>query len=103
MAYHRDHAEQWVLRLGDGTEESHRRTQAGLDALWRFTGEMFQPVEGLDGPDSGVDREELRTTWLTAVTETVERATLNLPRGRSPGAGRPEPAGRACTPSRSAA
>ncbi len=33
VAYHRDHAEQWVLRLGDGTEESHRRTQAGLDAL----------------------------------------------------------------------
>ncbi|MFD3796687.1 1,2-phenylacetyl-CoA epoxidase subunit PaaC [Streptomyces californicus] len=85
VAYHRDHAEQWVLRLGDGTEESHRRTQAALDALWRFTGEMFQPVEGLDGPDSGVDREELRDTWLTAVTETVERATLNLPTGPQSG------------------
>ncbi|MFD9732762.1 1,2-phenylacetyl-CoA epoxidase subunit PaaC, partial [Micrococcus luteus] len=47
VAYHRDHAEQWVLRLGDGTAESHERMQSGLEALWRFTGEMFQPIEGL--------------------------------------------------------
>ncbi|MFE2290773.1 1,2-phenylacetyl-CoA epoxidase subunit PaaC [Streptomyces sp. NPDC059452] len=80
VAYHRDHAEQWVLRLGDGTAESHERMQAGLDALWRFTGEMFQPVEGLDA-SSGVDREELETAWLSAVTGTVERATLTLPAG----------------------
>ncbi|MFJ7082654.1 1,2-phenylacetyl-CoA epoxidase subunit PaaC [Streptomyces griseus] len=84
VAYHRDHAEQWVLRLGDGTEESHRRMQSGLDALWRFTGEMFQPVEGLDAPDSGVepfDRQALESGWLAAVTEVVERATLTLPTG----------------------
>ena len=40
-AYHLRHSRLWVLRLGDGTEESHRRMQAGLDAVWRFTGEMF--------------------------------------------------------------
>ncbi|MFD5904043.1 1,2-phenylacetyl-CoA epoxidase subunit PaaC [Streptomyces microflavus] len=86
VAYHRDHAEQWVLRLGDGTDESHQRMQAGLEALWRFTGEMFQPVEGLDGTGSGLDRQELERTWLAAVTGTVERATLTLPTGPRVGA-----------------
>ncbi|MFF7256860.1 1,2-phenylacetyl-CoA epoxidase subunit PaaC [Streptomyces microflavus] len=86
VAYHRDHAEQWVLRLGDGTAESHQRMQAGLEALWRFTGEMFQPVEGLDDTGSGLDRQELERTWLAAVMGTVERATLTLPTGPRSGA-----------------
>ncbi|MET8055484.1 1,2-phenylacetyl-CoA epoxidase subunit PaaC [Streptomyces microflavus] len=86
VAYHRDHAEQWVLRLGDGTAESHQRMQAGLEALWRFTGEMFQAVEGLDDTGSGLDRQELERTWLAAVTGTVERATLTLPTGPRAGA-----------------
>nr|WP_202540034.1 1,2-phenylacetyl-CoA epoxidase subunit PaaC [Streptomyces sp. SID4937] len=86
VAYHRDHAEQWTLRLGDGTGESHERMQAGLEALWRFTGEMFQPVEGLDATGSGVDREELESAWLSSVTTTVERATLTLPTGPRTGA-----------------
>ncbi|MFD4275033.1 1,2-phenylacetyl-CoA epoxidase subunit PaaC [Streptomyces cyaneofuscatus] len=86
VAYHRDHAEQWTLRLGDGTAESHERMQAGLEALWRFTGEMFQPVEGLDATGSGVDPEELESAWLSAVTSTVERATLTLPTGPRTGA-----------------
>ncbi|MFD3646287.1 1,2-phenylacetyl-CoA epoxidase subunit PaaC [Streptomyces cyaneofuscatus] len=86
VAYHRDHAEQWTLRLGDGTAESHERMQAGLEALWRFTGEMFQPVEGLDATGSGVDPEELESAWLSAVTGTVERATLTLPNGPRTGA-----------------
>lgn len=108
VAYHRDHAEQWVLRLGDGTAESHERMQAGLEALWRFTGEMFQPVEGLDATGatgatgttgttdtttsttgatgSGVDWQELESAWLSAITATVERATLTLPAGPRTGA-----------------
>ncbi|MEU2108117.1 1,2-phenylacetyl-CoA epoxidase subunit PaaC [Streptomyces sp. NPDC019507] len=74
VAYHQDHAEQWTLRLGDGTAESHERMQRGCDALWRFTGEMFQPVEGLD-----VDREALRSAWLESVTTVLKRATLSVP------------------------
>ncbi|MGY3681287.1 1,2-phenylacetyl-CoA epoxidase subunit PaaC [Streptomyces sp. TE33382] len=81
VAYHRDHAEHWVLRLGDGTAESHERLQAGLDALWRFTGEMFQPVEGLD-----IDWQALRESWLAAITDVVERATLSVPEGPQSGA-----------------
>ncbi|MFF9324314.1 1,2-phenylacetyl-CoA epoxidase subunit PaaC [Streptomyces sp. NPDC014776] len=81
-AYHRDHAEQWTLRLGDGTEESHARMQRACAALWRFTGEMFQPVEGLDG----VDWDRLRENWLTSVSDVLHRATLTLPEGPQSGA-----------------
>ena len=41
VAYHRDHATQWMLRLGDGTDESHRRMQAGLDRVWPYVDELF--------------------------------------------------------------
>ncbi|MFI9238995.1 1,2-phenylacetyl-CoA epoxidase subunit PaaC [Streptomyces sp. NPDC053079] len=81
VAYHRDHAEQWTLRLGDGTQESHARMQRGLDALWRFTGELFEPVEGVP-----VDWTALRDGWLTGVTDVVEQATLTLPVGPQAGA-----------------
>ncbi|MEU2559682.1 1,2-phenylacetyl-CoA epoxidase subunit PaaC [Streptomyces longispororuber] len=81
VAYHRDHAEQWTLRLGDGTAESHERMQRGLDALWRFTGELFQPVPGLD-----VDGEALRTEWTATVTSVIRKATLTVPEGPQTGA-----------------
>lgn len=88
VAYHRDHAEQWTLRLGDGTANSHARMQAGLDALWRYTGELFRPVEGL-----AVDWAGLDAAWLEAVGDVLDRATLALPEGPrgtgwSAGAGR---------------
>jgi len=41
LAYHRDHAAQWTVRLGDGTDESHRRMQAGLERVWPFADELF--------------------------------------------------------------
>ncbi|WP_228976139.1 1,2-phenylacetyl-CoA epoxidase subunit PaaC [Streptomyces sp. DH12] len=76
VAYHQDHAEQWTLRLGDGTQESHDRMQTACDALWRFTGELFQPLEGVD-----VDWRELEADWLTSVSAVLDRATLRLPEG----------------------
>ncbi|WP_031072012.1 1,2-phenylacetyl-CoA epoxidase subunit PaaC [Streptomyces sp. NRRL S-118] len=81
VAYHQDHAEQWTLRLGDGTAESHERMQRACQALWRFTGELFQPVEGLD-----IDWHELEADWLTSVTALLERATLTVPDGPRSGA-----------------
>ncbi|MEV0781915.1 1,2-phenylacetyl-CoA epoxidase subunit PaaC [Streptomyces sp. NPDC050423] len=81
VAYHRDHAEQWTLRLGDGTTESHDRMQRAVDALWRFTGELFEPVEGVE-----VDWETLRNDWLASVTAVLERATLTVPTGPQSGA-----------------
>jgi ring-1,2-phenylacetyl-CoA epoxidase subunit PaaC len=82
-AYHRDHALQWTLRLGDGTEESRQRMRRGLDALWRFTGEPFVPVEGLD-----LDWAGMESRWLAAVTDVLERAGLELPQGPRTGAWR---------------
>ncbi|MEV0913010.1 1,2-phenylacetyl-CoA epoxidase subunit PaaC [Streptomyces sp. NPDC049967] len=81
VAYHRDHAEQWTLRLGDGTPESHDRMQRAVDALWRFTGELSQPVEGVE-----VDWNALRSDWLASVTTVLERATLTVPTGPQSGA-----------------
>ena len=46
MAYHVRHAAEWVIRLGDGTEESHARAAAALEELWMYTGEMFEMDEG---------------------------------------------------------
>jgi ring-1,2-phenylacetyl-CoA epoxidase subunit PaaC len=88
VAYHRDHAEQWTLRLGDGTQESHRRMQDALGGLWRYTGELFEPLEGL-----AVDLPALRGPWLQRVTAVARQATLEIPAGpdRTPwaaGAGR---------------
>ncbi|MFD7335024.1 1,2-phenylacetyl-CoA epoxidase subunit PaaC [Streptomyces violascens] len=81
VEYHRDHAEQWTLRLGDGTEESHGRMQRACEALWRFTGEMFQPVPGLD-----LDWTELEARWTASVTSILDRATLTVPEGPRAGA-----------------
>ncbi|MEU3951460.1 1,2-phenylacetyl-CoA epoxidase subunit PaaC [Streptomyces achromogenes] len=81
VAYHRDHAEQWTLRLGDGTETSHERMARACAALWRYTGEMFQPVEGL-----AADWTRLEERWLASVTEVLTRATLTLPEGPRTGA-----------------
>jgi ring-1,2-phenylacetyl-CoA epoxidase subunit PaaC len=81
IAYHRDHACQWTLRLGDGTDESHIRMQRGVDSLWRYTGELFEPVDGLDAPWAA-----LHDTWTTRVTDTLDRATLTVPEGPQRGA-----------------
>ncbi|GAA0423025.1 phenylacetate-CoA oxygenase subunit PaaC [Streptomyces luteireticuli] len=76
-AYHRDHAEQWTLRLGDGTAESHERMQRAVDGLWRYTGELSRPVEGL--PE--IDWPSLRASWTSLVTDVLGRATLETPAG----------------------
>lgn len=81
VAYHQDHAEHWTLRLGDGTDESHDRMQSAVDALWRFTGELFEPVEGVEA-----DWQSLRNGWLESVSAVLERATLTLPAGPQSGA-----------------
>ncbi|QTZ92963.1 1,2-phenylacetyl-CoA epoxidase subunit PaaC [Streptomyces auratus] len=82
VAYHRDHAHQWTLRLGDGTDESHTRMQRAVDALWRFTGELFEPVEGLET----VPWPALHDSWTARITSTLEQATLTVPEGPRHGA-----------------
>ena len=65
--YHLDHAATWVVRLGDGTEESHRRAQAGLDIVWPYAFELFE------------DRPHLLASWSQTVTAVVAEATLVVP------------------------
>jgi ring-1,2-phenylacetyl-CoA epoxidase subunit PaaC len=82
VAYHRDHAVQWTLRLGDGTEESRRRMQAGLDEMWPYTAELFDAdplVGGLAGV--AVDPRTLRPAWEAAIAAVVDQATLTMPTG----------------------
>lgn len=80
--YHLRHSSQWLIRLGDGTEESHGRAQSALDALWRFTGELFE-TDALDEAVTAhgitVDRDALRSRWLEDVGKVVAQATLTLP------------------------
>ena len=80
VAYHRDHATQWVLRLGDGTDESHRRMQAGLDDVWPYVPEIFDPwpvVSSLDEVAS--DPVILRGPWAEYVEGVLAEATLTVP------------------------
>jgi ring-1,2-phenylacetyl-CoA epoxidase subunit PaaC len=76
-AYHLDHAIHWTLRLGDGTDESHRRMQAAVDELWPYTHELFESAP------------EHRAAWLERVEPVLAEATLGRPAdGWAPGGGR---------------
>ncbi|MFL5818176.1 MAG: 1,2-phenylacetyl-CoA epoxidase subunit PaaC [Conexibacter sp.] len=77
VAYHRDHATRWTLRLGDGTDESHARMQAALERLWPYTHELFEG-DAIDRA-AGVDPATLRDGWLAFVGETLVEATLAVP------------------------
>jgi ring-1,2-phenylacetyl-CoA epoxidase subunit PaaC len=80
--YHVDHARMWVLRLGDGTEESHRRMQAGLDAEWPYAEELFDGSHidpALLATGIAVDPAGLREAWRARVEAVVSEATLTLP------------------------
>ena len=82
VAYHRDHATQWVLRLGDGTEESHRRMQAGLATVWPYVAELFATDEleqGLVRDGVAVDVSALRPGWEAYVGRVLDEATLAVP------------------------
>ena len=80
--YHLDHARSWVVRLGDGTEESHRRMQAGLDAVWPYAAELFETDELLDtlvGAGVAADPAVLEPEWRRSVESVVAEARLTLP------------------------
>lgn len=80
VTYHRDHASLWVTRLGDGTEESHARTQAALDAEWPFLAELFEPVEDtLVDVGVAVDPVGLREPVLERIWAVLAAGTLAEP------------------------
>ena len=80
--YHLRHARDWLVRMGDGTDESHRRAQAALDHLMPYTQEFWTPspqesAASLDG--TGVDNRLLQDAWNREVEETLAEATLKRP------------------------
>jgi len=80
--YHVRHATQWVVTLGDGTEESHRRAQTALDDLWRYTGELFlaTPADlAAEQAGAGVNPESLSAAWHAQVGEILRVAGLETP------------------------
>jgi ring-1,2-phenylacetyl-CoA epoxidase subunit PaaC len=82
LAYHRDHAARWVLRLGDGTEESHRRAQDGADAVWPLLSDVFTPTDverRLVEVGVAVDPAQIRDEVREVLTTVLERATLRAP------------------------
>src|SRR5450631_4349544 len=82
-AYHVRHSSEWIVRLGDGTVESHRRAQTAIDDLWALTGEMFEVDDserGLIENGIAVDPATLRPHWLKTISGVVDEATLALPK-----------------------
>ncbi|HEV7265278.1 MAG TPA: 1,2-phenylacetyl-CoA epoxidase subunit PaaC [Falsiroseomonas sp.] len=81
VAYHLRHAGEWLIRLGDGTEESHRRAAAALDRLWRFTGEFFESTveEALIAAGILPNPADLRPHWNATVARVLGEATLDRP------------------------
>lgn len=80
--YHVRHSTQWVITLGDGTEESHQRAQRAVDDLWRYTGELFlaDDVEReVAAAGIGVDPSTLAEAWRSQVESVLTRATLTTP------------------------
>jgi len=84
VRYHIERSADWVIRLGDGTEESHRRMQAAVDGLWMYTGEMFE-VDAIELAliDAGIacDARTLAAPWRERVRAIFADATLDLPAG----------------------
>lgn len=82
VTYHLRWSSEWVIRLGDGTEESHERILKAIDELWMHTEEMFQPTsyELIGARDGyGVDVSSLKNDWAKKVKEIFEEATLPFP------------------------
>ena len=88
--YHVRHSGEWVVRLGDGTEESRRRAQAAVDALWRYGPELLTP-DTLDAEmlalGLGADLDALRPRWEASVRAVLDDATLAVPTGGFPARG----------------
>jgi len=82
IRYHFDHSSKWMVRLGDGTPESHNKVQKSLNNLWKFTGEMFISDE-IDraGVESGLlpNLEELKKEWDVKINDILSKATLVRP------------------------
>lgn len=82
VKYHVRHSNEWILRLGDGTAESHERIQRSLNEIWEYTGDLFAMNEvdtTMISAGIGVDLSALKKDWETAIAPIIEKATLKKP------------------------
>jgi ring-1,2-phenylacetyl-CoA epoxidase subunit PaaC len=77
--YHVRWSGEWVIRLGNGTEESHRRMLKAIDELWRYTGELFEPASYETA--AGIDVPSLKEEWSKKVAAIFDEALLAMPSG----------------------
>lgn len=82
VKYHLRHSSNWLIRLGDGTQESNLKVQDALDYLWQYTGELFE-MDEIDNEmldqGIGVDNSKLKKAWDEIVNNTLIKANLNRP------------------------
>lgn len=80
--YHLKHTSEWIIRMGDGTDESHQRAQSALDHLWRYTDELFsETTEDQPLISKGIvpSMLEIKDQWSKTVKEVLQEATLVIP------------------------
>tara|TARA_B100000579_G_scaffold385843_1_gene357191 strand:+ start:168 stop:926 length:759 start_codon:yes stop_codon:yes gene_type:complete len=81
--YHLRRSEEWMMRLGESTQESHRRLQSAVDELWRFTGELFDqdsPERELVANGVAVDTRALEADWNRTITATMSKISIEIPK-----------------------
>ena len=82
IKYHKQHAHDWCVRLGDGTAESNAFMRAALDQLWMYTGELFEKdevIEWLSTAGIAVDVSTLEGVWTSEIINTLQEAQLSMP------------------------
>jgi len=82
-SYHLKWSSEWIIRLGDGTSESHEKMQQAIDALWEYTGELFTPSEAeLEMLKQGMapDLNEIEVKWMEKLQSVLREAKLDLPK-----------------------
>ncbi len=82
ITYHLRHTSKWIIRLGDGTDESKMRVQNAINELYRFTGELFEMNEVdeiLMKEKITVDLSSIKNSWFAKVNEVLAEAGLTLP------------------------
>lgn len=82
VIYHRKFSSEWIIRMGDGTEESHLKIQTALDDLWLYHAEFFEMLEtDLLLLESGIsiDLSSIKVNWLRHIENVISEATLSVP------------------------
>ena len=83
VKYHLRHSKNWIIRLGDGTNESNQKVQEAIDNLWQFTGELFEMDEidkNLLSKNISVDTKKIKKDWDLLINATLSEAKLKRPK-----------------------